>query len=152
MQAPSVAHGDWKPDPAQRESVRRVRRRAELAKLEAEIQDARPFVPLAREIHEEVARAAAGGSTAESLVDAIEAVPRRERRLIALAVLDRLPSDRQWAIIERASATTRSGWHWKPSGRSVWPRIGARRHGERRPRALVPKAGSTPVRPRQTSG
>ena len=81
--------------------MRRVRRRAELAKREAEIEDARPFVPLAREIHEEVARTAAGGSDAETLVDAIEAIPRRERLQVARAVFERLPSDQQWTIIER---------------------------------------------------
>jgi len=71
-------------------------------RLEAEIEDARPYLPLAREIHEEVARAAAGGSDAETLVDAIEAIPRRERLQIARAVFDRLPADQQWAIIERS--------------------------------------------------
>jgi len=72
-----------------------------VARLEAEIEDARPFVSLAREIHDEVARAAAAGSDADTLVEAIDAIPRRERLQVARAVFDRLPADQQWAVIER---------------------------------------------------
>jgi hypothetical protein len=50
-----------------------------------------------------VARVAGDDSAdAASLVEAIEAVPTRERERITRAVFDRLPPERQWAILERA--------------------------------------------------
>lgn len=81
--------------------MRRTRRRAEVARLEAEIEDARPFLALAREISEEVTRVAADGGAAEAVIEAVETIPRRERLDVARAVFDRLPPDRQWAVIER---------------------------------------------------
>src|SRR4051812_27953731 len=82
--------------------VRRVRRRDEIARLEAEIEDARPYLALAREIHDEVHRAIEDDATdADALVDAMDAVPERERRAVALAVFRQLPAEQQWAILER---------------------------------------------------
>jgi hypothetical protein len=81
--------------------VRQARRRDEVAKLEAELEEVRPFLDLAREIHDEVARAAASdGAPVETLVEAIDAIPKRERIAVARAIFDQLPPDRQWAIIE----------------------------------------------------
>jgi hypothetical protein len=75
----------------------------EVAKLEEELEAARPFLPLAREISDDVARLAADGSTStDVLADAIAAVPQRERLEVARAVFDRLDPDQQWAVIERA--------------------------------------------------
>jgi hypothetical protein len=82
--------------------VRKARRRAELARLESEIEEARPFLDLAREIQYEVARVAADGDArGESLAELIERIPRRERLEVAQAIFERLPAERQWAIIER---------------------------------------------------
>jgi hypothetical protein len=73
-----------------------------VSRLEAELEEARPFLDLAREIGEAVRRAAADGAAGpETLVEAIDAIPRRERDRLALAVFDRLPADAQWSILER---------------------------------------------------
>ena len=85
--------------------MRRVRRRDEVARLAAEIEEARPYLPLAREIHDEVHRALENGAAdADTLADAVEAVPERERRAVALAVFHQLPAEQQWEILERAFA------------------------------------------------
>jgi hypothetical protein len=82
--------------------VPKARRRDEVAKLEAELEAARPFLPLAREISDDVARLAAdGGASLDLLEEAIAGVPQRERLEVARAVFDRLTSDQQWAVIER---------------------------------------------------
>lgn len=81
--------------------MRRPRRRADLEKLEAEIEAARPYLELAKEINDQVRRVGAEGAGADHLVEAIEAVPRRERAAIVRAVFDQLPPDQQWDIIER---------------------------------------------------
>jgi hypothetical protein len=81
--------------------VRKVRRRDQVARLEAEIDELRPYLELAREIRAEVDRVAADPS-ADALADAIDAVPVRERRAVALAVFRQLPLDAQWAVLERA--------------------------------------------------
>jgi hypothetical protein len=82
--------------------VPKARRRDEVARLEAELEAARPFLPLAREISDDVARLAADGSASTGLLEeAIAAVPQRERLDVARAVFDRLAPDRQWAVLER---------------------------------------------------
>lgn len=81
--------------------MRRAERRAELARLRAEVEDARPFVALAREIHEEVRRLAAEGADGEAVAEAVEAVPRAQRVAMARAVFDRLAADQQWAVLDR---------------------------------------------------
>jgi hypothetical protein len=82
--------------------VRKARRRAELARLEAEIEDARPYLDLAREIQREVARVAADGSAGPgALAEVFDGIDQRERARTARAIFDRLPPDQQWAIIER---------------------------------------------------
>lgn len=82
--------------------MRRTRRRTNQARLEAEIEEARPFLGLAREIREHVDRVAANGQGGDELVEALESIPTRERQAVARAVFDRLPADEQWAIVERA--------------------------------------------------
>ena len=80
----------------------KARRRDEVARLEAELEAARPFLPLAREISDDVARLVAdGGASPDLLEEAITAVPQRERLEVARAVFDRLTPDQQWAVIER---------------------------------------------------
>jgi len=82
--------------------VRRVRRREQVARLEAEIEDARPYLELAREIRAEVLRVADDGDAdTEALVSAIDAVPRRERNAIARAVFAQLSPEQQWEILVR---------------------------------------------------
>jgi hypothetical protein len=76
---------------------------ADQERLAAEVEAVRPYLELAREIQREVERVALDDDAdAASLVEAIAEVPRRERRRVALAVFDRLPPERQWAVIERA--------------------------------------------------
>jgi hypothetical protein len=83
--------------------VPKARDRDEVAKLEAELEAARPFLALAQEISADVARLAADGSATPELLDgAIAAIPQRERLTVARAVFDRLPPEQQWAVIERA--------------------------------------------------
>lgn len=82
--------------------MRPTRRRADLARLEAEIEQARPYLRLAREINDQVQRAGTEGVGADQLVEAIEAIPARERAGVVRAIFDQLPPDRQWDIIERA--------------------------------------------------
>ena len=80
----------------------KARRRDELERLEAELEAARPFLPLAREISDDVARLSADGDAPLELVEqAIAAIPQRERLDVARAVFERLPADRQWAVLER---------------------------------------------------
>ncbi|MCI3949050.1 MAG: hypothetical protein K0R11_984 [Acidimicrobiales bacterium] len=79
------------------------RRRDEVARLEAELSAARPFLELAREISDDVARVVDDpGAPPEALEEAIRAIPERERAEVVRAVFDRLTPDRQWAVIEHA--------------------------------------------------
>ncbi len=41
------------------------------------------------------------GAGSESLVEAIESIPKREREAVARAVFDRLSPEEQWAVLER---------------------------------------------------
>ena len=69
----------------------------------AELEAARPFLDLARQIKEQVDLAAADATTdVASLVEAIDAAPRAERQQLARAVFDALAPDEQWAVLERA--------------------------------------------------
>jgi len=81
--------------------VGRVRRREQVARLEAEIEDVRPYLALAREIQAEVRRIADDGADTGTLAAAVEAIPERERRDVALAVFRRLDLERQWEILEK---------------------------------------------------
>ena len=79
----------------------RAQRRDEIAKLEAEVAEARPYLGLAREIQHEVDRVSADPSiAADTVADAIDAIPRRERLALARTIFDHLPVEQQWAIIE----------------------------------------------------
>jgi hypothetical protein len=82
--------------------VRRTRRRDQVAELEAELEDVRPFLALAREIHDSTSVVVADvDASAESLVDAIAATPLRERLALVRATFDRLAPEEQWSIVER---------------------------------------------------
>ena len=81
--------------------MRRGPERAELERREAEIESARPYLALAKEIQAEVARIAADPSAqSELLVELIDNAPREERMKLARRVFSELPPERQWALIE----------------------------------------------------
>jgi hypothetical protein len=80
--------------------VTKARRRDEVARLEAEIDAARPFLGVAREIHEDVTRIAEDPlASAERIADVIDAIPARERRAVARAAFAQLTPEQQWAVI-----------------------------------------------------
>lgn len=79
----------------------RGRRREQVARLEAELEDARPYLALAREIQAEVRRIADDGADTETLAAAVACIPERERRDVALAVFRRLDVERQWEILDK---------------------------------------------------
>jgi hypothetical protein len=82
--------------------VRRSRERADLERQAAELEVARPYLELAREIQAEVARIAADPSVqSELLFDLVEAAPREERMKLARRIFAELPAERQWVVIER---------------------------------------------------
>jgi hypothetical protein len=82
--------------------VQRAHRRAELTESGPQVDEAGPFLELAREIQAEVARIAADPSAqGDLLVELLERIPREERMKLARAIFDRLPPERQWAIVER---------------------------------------------------
>lgn len=82
--------------------MRKARLRAEIKRLQAELDAVRPYLALAREVHDEIARLNDGTvADGAALVDAIDAIPRRERAAVARAVFDRLATTEQWAIVER---------------------------------------------------
>jgi hypothetical protein len=82
--------------------VRNARRREELSRLQAEIEEAQPFLELAREIRREVALVAADTPLqADTLAELIDRIPHQERLAVARAIFAKLPADQQWAIIER---------------------------------------------------
>jgi hypothetical protein len=67
-----------------------------------ESDDARPYLDLAREIQAEVARIAADPTAhADLLVELLERIPQQERMKLARAIFDRLPTERQWAMVEQ---------------------------------------------------
>jgi hypothetical protein len=81
--------------------VRRGQERAEIERREAEIEAARPYLELAREIQAEVARIAADpAAESELLVELIDNAPREERMKLARRVFSELPPERQWTLIE----------------------------------------------------
>lgn len=69
----------------------------------AELEAVRPYLGLARAIRDEVERFTNDDAAlAESFVLALDALPRRERDRVALEVFDRLPTEAQWSVLERA--------------------------------------------------
>ena len=81
--------------------VRGAPREAEISEPGSEVDDAAPLLELAREIQAEVARIAADPSAhGELLVELMDRIPQDERMELARAIFDRLPPERQWAIIE----------------------------------------------------
>lgn len=82
--------------------MRRRRRDAEREQLDADLEAARPYLALAREIHAEVARVAADPSAhGDLLAELIDRIPRERRLELAQSIFDRLPAEQQWAIVER---------------------------------------------------
>ncbi len=72
-----------------------------------ELEELGPFIELAREIKRNVDRFAADDvADLEQLSEAIDAIPRAERRTVTEAVFERLPVDVQWAILERVFGST----------------------------------------------
>jgi hypothetical protein len=82
--------------------------RSEIARLEAEIDAVRPYLGLAREIHDSVVRLNENGDAAgsEALAAALDAIPARERADIARKVFDRLSAQEQWTVLERVFGDT----------------------------------------------
>ena len=75
---------------------------ADREQVAAELDAVRPYLDLAKEIQRQVERFAADDAAeVESLVQAIDAIPRRERARVARAIFDRLPAEQQWTIVER---------------------------------------------------
>jgi hypothetical protein len=86
---------------AKRKAVQRARS-DEVARLQAELDEVRPFLDLARAIRSEVARIADDASgEIDTLAELIEEFPRQERLRVTRAVFDRLPPERQWEVLER---------------------------------------------------
>ena len=78
------------------------RRRGEVERLRSELDESRPFLGLAREIHEEVERAVADPSTdLDELTDALDRWPQDARRAAVTAAFRQLPALEQWEILAR---------------------------------------------------
>jgi hypothetical protein len=76
------------------------RRRAEVERLRSEIEESRPYLGLAREIHGEVERAVADPTNdLDELADAIDQWPRDARLAAVSAAFRELPSREQWEIL-----------------------------------------------------
>lgn len=70
--------------------------------LATEVESVRPYLDLAREIRDAVeAFVSDDGAEVESLVAALDEIPKRQRASAALTVFDQLPPERQWSILER---------------------------------------------------
>lgn len=83
--------------------ARRDKDADDLDALVAEVDAVRPYLDLAQEIRHAVERFTADDAAEiESLVAALDSIPQRERAGVARSIFDRLPADRQWAVIERA--------------------------------------------------
>jgi hypothetical protein len=81
--------------------VPRGRERGELEQRAAELEAARPYLELAREIQAEVARIAADPSAqSDLLVELIDDAPRAERMKLARRIFSELTPERQWAVLE----------------------------------------------------
>lgn len=75
----------------------RARRSAEVERSGDE-----PFVGLARQLHDEVARIAADPQAGvEAIVEVFDQLPRQARREAAESTFRRLPPERQWEVLER---------------------------------------------------
>ena len=82
--------------------ARRDDRSDELEELAAEVDAVRPYLDLAREIRHAVDEFASDDDAqVETLVQALDAIPQRERAGVARSVFDQLPAERQWAVLER---------------------------------------------------
>jgi hypothetical protein len=89
--------------------VRKARLRAEIARLQAELDAVRPYLGLAHEIHDHVqhvSEQAHGAVGADALAAAVNAVPQRERAEAARAVFAQLSPEAQWTVLERVFGDT----------------------------------------------
>jgi hypothetical protein len=78
------------------------RRRAEVERLRSEIEESRPYLGLAREIHDEVERAVADPDTdLDELADALDHWPREARVAAVTSAFRQLPPLEQWEILAR---------------------------------------------------
>jgi len=76
------------------------RRRAEIEELRSEIEGSRPYLGLAREIHDEVERAVADPvGDLDELAEAIARMPRDARLEAILTAFRGLPQDEQWDLL-----------------------------------------------------
>lgn len=80
--------------------MRKPRRTAEVDKLRTELDVARPYLGLAREIHDEVQRLAADPtSEVELLADTLERMPRDARARVVESAFAELPAVDRWSIL-----------------------------------------------------
>ena len=127
----------------------KARRRDEVARLEAELEAARPFL---RAGPGDLRRRGPAGGRRRHLGGRCSRrpsppSPQRERLEVVRAVFDRLAPDQQWAVLERPSATRRSGTPWPTSGTPVRDEV--RPHG-RPPPAGRHGPGRAPARRRRS--
>ncbi len=80
--------------------MRKPQRQAEVETLRSELDEVRPYLGLAREIHDEVRRVADDpAADAELIVELIDSWPRDARRRLVEAAFDQLPASERWAIL-----------------------------------------------------
>ncbi len=100
----SICDRSWKTERLREDAVgRRAKRRVEEAsdaETFAELARLRPYLELAREISEEVSRAAADDSLdLASVEEAIGRMPTEERERVVRQVFATLPAERQWELL-----------------------------------------------------
>ncbi|CAN5712564.1 hypothetical protein BH10ACT3_BH10ACT3_05700 [soil metagenome] len=102
MRGPERAFTDGAPERSYGDGVARDRRDDEFEQLAAEVDQVRPYLDLAREIRDAVsAFTEDDDAQVDSLVVALDAIPSQHRAATARAVFERLPAERQWAVLER---------------------------------------------------
>ncbi len=91
------------PRASYRRTMARRERDDDLARRLAELDEVRPFLDLAKEINHHVQQATTDGTyDAATLVDALRAVPDRERQQLVTTVFAQLDADRQWELLAAA--------------------------------------------------
>jgi hypothetical protein len=78
------------------------RRRSGATESEADLEELRPYLGLAREISEHVSRLSVDPTVSpETLAEVLDHISLSERSELVLAAFERLPADAQWSLIER---------------------------------------------------